>query len=89
LYGKKKESGLEINFKRNQQALINKYSSAVIICGLFMLCEIMGGLLCKSNAIIVDGVLKLSDICTFLVSILFLENKRKMNYKHQSNSIDS
>lgn len=78
-----------MNFKRNQQALINKYSSAVIVCSLFMLCEIVGGLFCHSNAIIVDGVLKLSDICTFLVSILFLENKSKVNYKQKSNSIDT
>jgi Co/Zn/Cd efflux system component len=42
-----------------------------------MVCEIAGGVLCKSNSLLVDGVLKLSDVCTFLVSILYLENTRK------------
>ena len=42
-----------------------------------MFSEIIGGVVCKSNSIIIDGILKLSDICTFVVSIKFLEYKMR------------
>jgi magnesium-transporting ATPase (P-type) len=54
-----------------------------------MACEIAGGFICKSNSLLVVGVLKLQDIGTFLVSILYLEIKRNTKHKHKSNSIDS